>query len=603
HPGRSRERGLAPRGGRPPPHVLPRRAPRRPRAPPRRARGGRPRRAARRARAGARASDVRAGRLPGRTLKPPRRVRADHARRRADPQDAAHPAGGGAGRAAHRDAPRQRGARPRDVRAGRGPAPPQPHGERAWRHPGRPRRRGHGLRGHQHAGARRDVHDAGDQGELPAPRLRGAAALPRQGGEPRQDHRVRDRGRGERRGEAHRQGREHEPRAEAPRRGRRVPPPAQGIGGARQRSIPRDHLPPPRPQGGRPMRTPVAPLAALLVLLLAGAPLAPLVQGAYLVPAPDLVVDSMTTPDAVAGASVTFSAVVRNAGNAPAGPFDVQFQVDAAIVGTGHVNAAAPGNAYAVSCPTGWVALAGNHTLAVVVDPGYAVSESNETNNSGNQTFHVRAPDLVVLDFSTTPANPIVGDGITFHANVTNRGDAGTGVNVAVSFYVRVNGTGYEQLYPAPDGAPLAPGATATFTSGTFVGVEGNHTVRVETDHYNRVRESDETNNNLTAGFVVTQPRPGMMPDLLASLVAPNKSPLRAGDSVTFSANLRNVGNASAGAFTVRFEIDGAPFDDVRSGGLRQGFPYSPTTRAWSATPGNHVIRATADVFDEVAEL
>lgn len=87
---------------------------------------------------------------------------------------------------------------------------------------------------------------------------------------------------------------------------------------------------------------------------------------------------------------------------------------------------------------------------------------------------------------------------------------------------------------------------------------------------------------------------------LSALSIAPG-APL-AGETTSFHATVRNVGNATSPSFEVRFTLDGnVTLGSHNVTGLAPG-ANATVVVTWNATAGNHTIRATADPENAVAE-
>jgi hypothetical protein len=127
---------------------------------------------------------------------------------------------------------------------------------------------------------------------------------------------------------------------------------------------------------------------------------------------PDVVVDSVTTSPAspVAGQAVTFSAVVRNAGNAPTPSgvvIGVGYLVNGGQVTFGTVNGplAAGASITVGTSSSPWTAVAGTHTVTAVVDDINRFAESNESNNGRSISLTVGGTGNV-YGVNIDPANP-----------------------------------------------------------------------------------------------------------------------------------------------------------------------------------------------------
>ncbi|MGY4706460.1 PKD domain-containing protein [Candidatus Bipolaricaulota sp. J31] len=124
------------------------------------------------------------------------------------------------------------------------------------------------------------------------------------------------------------------------------------------------------------------------------------------------------------------------------------------------------------------------------VPPGtYTVELSTADAGTFRATFTIQAvqkPDLVVESLTYQPANPRVGDTLTFYVRVRNVGGV-----PAERFYVRLHdGAGYQQGYLSA----LAPGQAHTLTLRLRL-TRSPETFTAVADYYDRVDELDETNN------------------------------------------------------------------------------------------------------------
>jgi glucan endo-1,3-alpha-glucosidase len=229
-------------------------------------------------------------------------------------------------------------------------------------------------------------------------------------------------------------------------------------------------------------------------------------------------------------------------------------------------------------------------------------------------TVQTGAADLVVTNISMSPSDPSPGTAVTFSAIVKNQGTAATpeGTIVGALFSVDGVGTVWSSSYSA-----LAAGASMTLTAnGSSTGVitwpasAGNHTVEAFVDDVNRIAESNESNNKLSQSFVVAQ---SGTPDLIVTNVSWTPANPLPGQSVTFSATVKNQGPVATPAGTiigVLFSVDnaGTVWSSTYSS-LAAGASMNLTANGsasgvitWPATPGNHTIEAFADDVNRIAE-
>jgi len=102
-------------------------------------------------------------------------------------------------------------------------------------------------------------------------------------------------------------------------------------------------------------------------------------------------------------------------------------------------------------------------------------------------------PDLIVADIGFVPATPIAGEMTTIVATLENIGSANTGQPFYVTF--EVDGREVDVVMVARG---LGAGRTAP-TTVSWHAAAGTHVVRILVDDpFDRVAESDESNNNLT---------------------------------------------------------------------------------------------------------
>ncbi len=317
--------------------------------------------------------------------------------------------------------------------------------------------------------------------------------------------------------------------------------------------------------------------------------------------ASDLVVENITwLPDQYSvGNYMTFKATVRNIGDAPTPSTSVyvKFFID----GTSYYGywydpswygSLPPNGNFTITSPS-WYVSSGQHTVKAYADSYNYVSESKETNNELNIILpDAKISDLIVENITWSP-NPFnSSDSVTFTATVRNIGNGSSRTtDNYVGFYLDGNqGSFYTSYWYGS----FAPNATYNFT-GSWTAVPGNHTVRASADIYNYVQESNESNNDLNASLPYT---PG--PDLIVENITWLPNPYSAGSPVTFTATVRNIGEASSQNtyHYVRFFIDGNYISEPYwSGSLASNANFTITSSTWTSLPGNHTVRAYADYY------
>ncbi|MFF1444926.1 CARDB domain-containing protein [Streptomyces sp. NPDC058295] len=220
-------------------------------------------------------------------------------------------------------------------------------------------------------------------------------------------------------------------------------------------------------------------------------------------PAPDLTVTTLDwTPAAPSERdAVTVKATVRNAGTARSAATNVDVSVEGTVAGSAAVPALDPGASATVDVATGTRA-AGSYGVSAVVDPRNAVPELDDSNNSrtaANRLVVTQAPgpDLEVASITTNPANPAVGQAVSFTVAVRNRG-----ISAAPAGSVTRVQAGSTTL--AGTAGQVAPDATVNVAiSGTWTATAGGATLTATADATGVVAETNENNNVLTKSLVV----------------------------------------------------------------------------------------------------
>ncbi|MFJ3492420.1 CARDB domain-containing protein [Streptomyces sp. NPDC086091] len=220
-------------------------------------------------------------------------------------------------------------------------------------------------------------------------------------------------------------------------------------------------------------------------------------------PAPDLTVTTLDWTPATPSErdAVTVKATVRNAGTARSAASSVDVSVEGTVAGTATVPALDPGASATVDVATG-TRPAGSYGVSAVVDPRNTLPELDDSNNSrtaANRLVVTQAPgpDLEVRSITTSPANPAVGQAVSFTVAVHNRGitaaPAGSVTRLQAGS-TTLNGTTGQ----------IAPDATVNVAvSGTWTATAGGATLTATADATGVITETNENNNVLTKSLVV----------------------------------------------------------------------------------------------------
>ncbi len=204
--------------------------------------------------------------------------------------------------------------------------------------------------------------------------------------------------------------------------------------------------------------------------------------------------------------AITLKAVVKNVGTAasPSGVHKVSFRVNNQEVAASTLPAATSigaGASVTLTANAAWSVAHGTYGITAVVDPDNSIAEFNDNNNSFTKSITVAqipGPDLVVQAISFTPTTPSAGSAVNFAVTVANQGlDATPG---AVALKLSIDGT--TTLNGST--AALASGATAVVNlSGTWLAVNGNHTLLATVDPASAITEAVEGNNTLSSSVYV----------------------------------------------------------------------------------------------------
>jgi hypothetical protein len=224
-------------------------------------------------------------------------------------------------------------------------------------------------------------------------------------------------------------------------------------------------------------------------------------------------------------------------------------------------------------------------------------------------------PDLVVTSVTWSPTSPAAGNAVAFTATVKNQGAAATPAGTILGVAFQVDGTSV--TWSDTDTTSLAAGASVTLTANggtsgaTWAATAGSHTIVANVDDVNRIAESNESNNTLSAAMTVTGTTG--QPDLVVTSITWSPATPVTGNAVTFSATIKNQGTVATPngiKHGVAFSIDGAqgPWIDNDTSSLAAGASVTitanggPSGATWTATTGTHSITALVDDQNLITE-
>lgn len=304
---------------------------------------------------------------------------------------------------------------------------------------------------------------------------------------------------------------------------------------------------------------------------------------------PDLVVDSITYSPATptVGSTVSFTVVVRNQGNAPAGAFTVRLQ-GAGPSQDRTVSSLAAGATtnLSFSLPLS----TSPETFTATADVLGQVAESNEGNNTRQVT---------VTGVLPTPQGRLATDkgtyvqGETVRITFQNTGSVGIELPNAAPWVIK-NASGRVVFSPVAAQViiTVAPGETRTWTwdgrdnSGNLV-PPGTYTVELRTNNA----------GTFTATFAIQAPA---LPDLVVDSITYSPSAPTIGTTLNFTVVVRNAGNAAAGQFTVR--LQGPPGSQDRTVASLAAGASTSLSFSLALTTSPATFTATADVLGQVTE-
>ncbi|MBN1190173.1 MAG: hypothetical protein JXA46_10505 [Dehalococcoidales bacterium] len=158
-------------------------------------------------------------------------------------------------------------------------------------------------------------------------------------------------------------------------------------------------------------------------------------------------------------------------------------------------------------------------------------------------------PDLVITDITWSPANPLVGDKVTFYYTEKNLGNTATG-NYVVCLFIGGVSLGIMEKDSLEAGQARS---NEKFSYQWTPVIAGEQNVTAQIDISSLVNESNEYNNDLRRTIRVAarmSPDITAMVDLKPGMVTLDKTNVKPGESVTVSFDIQNLGTTASGIFT-----------------------------------------------------
>lgn len=252
-----------------------------------------------------------------------------------------------------------------------------------------------------------------------------------------------------------------------------------------------------------------------------------------------------------------FNAYVRNTGTRDITDVTVKFMFNGTKLGDALIPLIKAGEQFpAVASFTHTFTTPGNIVVDVIADTANVICEIAENNNNG--AYHILVTDskedFEVLSQYISPSslNPNTDQNITIVGTVKNIGNK-VSPSSNLRFYVDDIPLGSPVPFNSLQiGQDTTVAATVSYSSS----IAGLKVVKIRVDADGLVSEEDENNNEATRIIIV-----GDAPDITRNIVQPisfNPYGFNAGDSVTISYQVKNIGT-NAGTAWARFKVfDGA---------------------------------------------
>jgi subtilase family serine protease len=302
---------------------------------------------------------------------------------------------------------------------------------------------------------------------------------------------------------------------------------------------------------------------------------------------PDLTIPDITISplDPVTDDTVTITVTVKNQGTASAAGFRVVCYIDDAILATNLIDGLNAGTSATTAFT--WKALPGSHIIQAIADSAGSVSETDETNNAMTFALTPLAPDLIIPSISWSPTSPSKGDSIVFTITVKNQGNAKSRTT-RINFYIDGASRGFQDIFP------IEPGSTTT-RNYSWVAQTNQHIIKAVVDETNAMKESDETNNELTLTFSTEIPEL-VFQNVSWSPVNPSKY-----DNVTCNVTIKNLGGGRSNSCYLAYFLDGSLKSTTAVGALEPNASANVSV-SWQTLLEQHEVEFSIDYYDQIIE-
>lgn len=306
----------------------------------------------------------------------------------------------------------------------------------------------------------------------------------------------------------------------------------------------------------------------------------------FSVAAPDLLITKISYLPAkpALDETVTFNVTISNEGKGKAPGVMISYFIDDVSQSSAFVK---PLDAGAAAVSTWkWKIGAGHHVFKAMLDYANELYETNEKNNTASIPIAPNMPDLSITNVTWSPAEIPAGQDIVFVIDIENLGGL-TAEPSRLVYYVDNGVAGFNDINAVAAGEKV----TQSFT---WAASEGQHNISIVADSKDQITEIDELNNTV----IVNIPPP----DLVIKDITYTPEAALSGEKVIITASVMNERGSKTPESTAEFYIDEESIGSAILRGLEAG-ETGEVSLEWTAEPGNHIIKVTADINKSVMEI
>lgn len=280
---------------------------------------------------------------------------------------------------------------------------------------------------------------------------------------------------------------------------------------------------------------------------------------------PDLTVTSVTPeqPSYTAGSTVVVNSVIKNNGDKDAGTFVVSFTPQGMSAQTQTMTGLAVGATktlrWTFTAPI--LTSTQSKTLTVVADSTNAVTESNESNNTGTGRVTIigEKPDLIVTNLIADAAKYKPNETVTITTTVKNNG-----IVPCPASKLRLSGDGITAQTKNVPALAAGGSTTVTFTfTAPYVIGDKTFAITATADPDNQIAESNENNNSRSGSFTVSNP----LPDLTVTKIQANKNEYTEDETGRVTVTVVNQGSKAVNSSKLKLVL-GDFFSETKTTGM-----------------------------------